>query len=61
MKNGRRASERGGEGERSILIKHTTREGKTVDKVIFDLHGLSTEEAAARVWAVFLELGWVSE
>ena len=51
----------GGEGERSILVKHTTREGETVDKIVFDMHGLSTEEAAERVWAVFPELGWVSE
>jgi cell division ATPase FtsA len=61
MKNGKRASEREEEGERHIFIKHTLPEGNTVDKVIFDLHGLSAEEAAARVWAVFLELGWVSE
>lgn len=54
-------NEREGEGERYTIIKHTTPEGKVVDKVIFDLHGLSTEEAAAQVWAVFLELGWVSD
>ena len=47
--------------ERYTIIKHATPDGKVVDKSIFDLHGLYTEEAAAEVWRVFVKLGWVPE
>lgn len=56
-----KVQEGGNMSERYTIIKYTTPEGEVVDKVIFNLHGLSTEEAAKAVWAVFQELGWVSE
>ena len=47
--------------ERYTIIKHTTPEGQVVDKMIFTLSGLTTEEAAKLVWAAMVEAGWVSE
>ena len=35
--------------------------GKSMDSLILDLSGLSTEEAAKLVWAAMLEAGWVKE
>ena len=46
--------------ERHTIIKHRNpKTGELVDKVVFDLTGLTSEEAAERVWAVFQSLGWV--
>ncbi len=47
--------------ERHATIKHRTQDGRVVDKLIFDLSGLSSEEAARMVWQEFVKMGWVKD